>query len=126
MKARALLLHPNAAALLSAAATLLSSWLLKHTALPAAARVVVALLVVPPLLLFLVLQLRWLRGRDELQQRIQLEALAVGFCGSLVLGLAAIQLRHAGALPPLNPGVAWSAMVALYIVGFYLACRRYR
>ena len=86
----------------------------------------VALLVVPPLVLFLVVQLRWLRGRDELQQRIQLEALAVGFCGSLVLGLAVIQLRIADVLPPVDPSVAWSAAVALYVVGFVVACRRYR
>ena len=126
MTTRELLWNPTAAALFSGGATVLSSWLVKHANLSLPGRVAVALLAVPPLVFFLVAQLRWVRRRDEFVQRIQLEALAMAFGGSLVLGLVLIQLRQAGALPPIDPSFAWAAMVVLYVVGFVVAYRRYR
>jgi len=126
MTARELFWNPTAAALLSGGATILSAWVVKHADLSLAGRVAVALLAVPPLVFFLLAQLRWVRSRDEFVQRIQLEALAIAFGGSLLLGFVIVQLRQAGAFPPVDPSVAWSAMVFLYVVGHIVAYRRYR
>jgi len=67
-----------------------------------------------------------LRSLDELQQRIQLEALAFAFCGTGVLGAGYGFLQNAG-LPPIDWGaILWPAMVGLWAAGLAVANWRYR
>jgi len=67
-----------------------------------------------------------LRHLDELQRRIQLEALAIAFVGTGVLGAGYGFLQSAG-LPQIDWGAfIWPAMVGLWAIGYVVASRRYR
>lgn len=67
-----------------------------------------------------------LRRLDEMQQRVQLEALAMAFAGTGVLGTAYGFLVNAG-LPDIEWGaLVWPVMVGLWAVGLLFANRRYR
>jgi Kef-type K+ transport system membrane component KefB len=69
---------------------------------------------------------RGIRGLDELQQKIQLEALAFAFAGTGLLASAYGFLVNAG-LPDIDWGtLVWPAMTALWAIGVLLASRRYR
>ena len=60
---------------------------------------------------------------DELQQRIQLEAIAFAFLGALVIAFGYGLLELAG-LPGIGWKWAWVLMVALWLIGDWLARRR--
>lgn len=60
---------------------------------------------------------------DELQQRIQLEAIAFAFLGSLVIAFGYGLLELAG-LPGIGWKWAWVLMVALWLMGDWLVRRR--
>ena len=60
---------------------------------------------------------------DELQQRIQLEAIAFAFLGALVIAFVYGLLELAG-LPGIAWRWAWALMVFLWLVGDWLARRR--
>lgn len=77
---------------------LLATWLLRNFELPAALRFTVALLPIPLVIFVLCTNTRWLRACDELQQRIQLEALAFAFPVSFVGAYFFEYLRKAGLL----------------------------
>lgn len=67
-----------------------------------------------------------LRHLDELQRKIQLEALAIAFIGTAVLGAGYGFLQSAG-LPQIDWGTfIWPAMVGLWAIGYAVASRRYR
>lgn len=67
-----------------------------------------------------------LRRLDEMQQRVQLEALALAFAGTGVLATMYGFLVNAG-LPDIEWGaVVWPVMVALWAIGLAYANRRYR
>jgi chromate transport protein ChrA len=67
-----------------------------------------------------------LRQLDELQQRVQLEALAIAFAGTGVIATAYGFLVNAG-LPDIDWGaLVWPLMVALWVLGLLYANRRYR
>lgn len=67
-----------------------------------------------------------LRRLDEMQQRVQLEALAMAFAGTGVLGTAYGFLVNAG-LPDIEWGaLVWPVMVGLWAIGLLFANRRYR
>jgi hypothetical protein len=67
-----------------------------------------------------------LRRLDELQQRVQLEALAIAFVGTGVLGTGYGFLVNAG-LPDIEWGaLVWPVMVGLWALGLLFANRRYR
>ena len=67
-----------------------------------------------------------LRQLDEMQQRVQLEALAIAFAGTGVLATTYGFLVNAG-LPDIEWGaLVWPAMVALWAFGLFYANRRYR
>ena len=67
-----------------------------------------------------------LRRLDELQQRIQLEALAIAFTSIGVLATAYGFLVNAG-LPDIDwGGLVWPAMVGFWVLGLIYANRRYR
>ena len=63
---------------------------------------------------------------DELQRRVQLEALAMAFFGTGILSCAYGFLESAG-LPRIEWGpVIWPVMALLWAVGLVVANRRYR
>ena len=65
------------------------------------------------------------RHLDEMQHRIQLEALAFGFVGTAILGSTYGFLVSAG-LPEIDSSLIWPVMVVLWAIGTVVACRRYR
>ena len=69
--------------------------------------------------------LRFLSRMDELGQRIQLEALAIGFGAAGMLTFAYGFLEHAG-FPRLSYVWVFPLMIALWGIGGAIATRRYR
>jgi hypothetical protein len=117
--------RPIFAGLLTAGAILTSSWGLRHWPLDDTGRLFIALLVIPPSLLFVRSMVRHVRGLDELQQRIEGEALALAFSGAMLLVLALEFLQKAGFAQRLDWDFAWGAMAGMYISARYFVGRRY-
>jgi hypothetical protein len=69
--------------------------------------------------------LRELRRMDELQRRIQLEALGFAFAGTALLTFSYGFLEGLG-YPKLTMFTVWPAMAGLWVVGLVMARRRYR
>ena len=69
--------------------------------------------------------LRELRRMDELQRRIQLEALGVSFAGTAILTFSYGFLEGLG-YPRLSMFTVWPLLAVLWIVGLVLARRRYQ
>jgi hypothetical protein len=69
--------------------------------------------------------IRQLRRLDEMQGRIQLEALAISFAGSAFGSLAWGFAESAGA-PHLPTFLIWPIMATLWVVGGFISHRRYR
>src|SRR4030088_2558584 len=85
----------------------------------------VALAPLVPMLLLLRAVVRFVRGMDELQRRIQLDALAFASAGSVLLTFTYGLLENVG-FPHLSYGYVWSVMSALWGIGTVVAKRRYR
>ena len=99
--------------------------LLQHVAIAAPWRDLVAL---SPMLAAVVMPwviLRELRRMDELQMRIQLEALGFSFAGTAILTFSYGFLEGLG-YPRLSMFSVWPVMAVLWIVGLVLARRRYQ
>jgi len=99
--------------------------LLTHLAIPAPWRDLVAL---SPMLAGVAMPwvvLRELRRMDELQMRIQLEALGFSFAGTALLTFSYGFLEGLG-YPRLSMFAVWPVMAVLWIVGLLLARRRYQ
>lgn len=102
--------------------------LLQHFAMPAALKTLVVLLPVLPMLLVLRAMLRLLRGLDELQQRIQLQAMGIT-CAVVGSGTFAIGFLQGAELIPVLPGqLLWvlPAMFAVWGVALGFISRSYR
>ena len=69
--------------------------------------------------------LRELRRMDELQRRIQLEALGFSFAGNAILTFSYGFLEGLG-YPRLSMFTVWPLLAVLWIVGLVLARRRYQ
>ena len=91
-------------------------------------RMVVALLPLLPGLLYVRALWRWMLGLDELQRRLQLEAVCFATLAMLLLALVADLLRGAGFAARLNFG--WEGYFAftffLYALGLARANCRFR
>ena len=91
-------------------------------------RVVVVLVPVVPFTLFLLTLIRGIRGMDELERRIQLEALAVAFPLTFLLLMTLGLLELAINLKPED----WSYrhlspfLIIFYLIGLVVAKRRYQ
>src|SRR5437016_3813565 len=85
----------------------------------------VALAPVIPLLLLLRAIVRYFRRMDELQRRIQLDALAFAFAGSALLTFTYGLLENVG-FPRPSYSYVWPVMGALWVIGTTFAKRRYR
>lgn len=103
-------------------------WLLSQQALALPIRIAVVLVPLIPAVLCLAGFVRWLDGLGELQRRIQLEALAFVFPGTLLLAVTVELLQAAGFLGSLH----WNfrslgfAMLASLVIGYFWSLRRYR
>jgi hypothetical protein len=69
--------------------------------------------------------LRELRRMDELQRRIQLEALGFSFAGTAILTFSYGFLEGLG-YPRLSMFTVWPVLAVLWVVGLVLARRRYQ
>ena len=101
-----------------------SVWLVKHRVYPPL-RILFAILPVIPSLFAMWAAIRYFRGLDELQRRIQFEGLAFSFLATCVLALTWGFLQNAG-LP--HADVIWvtPVLVGLWGVGACIAKRRYQ
>lgn len=90
-------------------------------------RVLAALLPVLPFCWLLIVIVRGVRNADELERRIQLEALAVAFPLTLVFLLTLGMLELAIHLPPEDFSYrhVWAMLPILYFIGLALARKRY-
>lgn len=68
--------------------------------------------------------MRYLRGADELQRRIELEALAFAFAAGSLLTFSYGFLQIVG-LPDVSWMAVWPVLAGCWIVGKWLAHRRY-
>ncbi len=113
-------------ALLTYACVLVSSiFLLKHSAPVAPWREIVALSPMIPGMFVIWAVLRQLRRLDELQCRIQMEAIAFAFIGTAFLTFGYGFLEGLG-YPRMSLFVVWPTMAVLWILGRILATRRYQ
>jgi hypothetical protein len=126
-------LHARRSCLASAALALISysgaRLLLQNAALVGPLRIVVAMLPVPFFLYFLLTEIRYMRNLDELQKRIQLEALAIAFPVVLLLLMTLGLLQAAGvniSQEDWGYRYIWFLAIAFYAVGVKMAERRYR
>ena len=90
-------------------------------------RVWAALLPVPAFAWMLWEIIKGVRVMDELQQRIQLEALAVAYPLALILLMTLGLLEIAITLPPedLSYRHVWAALPLFYFIGLAIARKRY-
>ena len=73
----------------------------------------------------IVMPVWWLRRLDEMQQRIQLHALAIAFAGTGIIVTGYRWLEMAG-LPKVDWGTfTWPLMALLWAAGFVYSNRRY-
>ena len=111
-----------------AAATLIGCSLIKRAVNPGpSVRVILALVPMIPVSAMGWAMIAAIRGLDELQRRIVLEAIFGAFLTGAFLTLLYGQLQHARVgLPELNWAFIWAAMAGPCAVAFLLAARRYR
>jgi len=107
---------------------LLTRWLLDNDQLPDGLRIVVALAPLVPFAFFLVFVLAGLRSMDELQRRIQLEALAIAFPLAILFFMMLGLLELAIPLSPEDWSYrhTWSYLPLFYFIGLAIASRRYQ
>lgn len=118
---RYILLSIGVALLIVAAA-----WVGRQLPLRSPARIAVALVQGVASAALVVAIVRPIRFYDELQRRIQLEALAFAFAGTAIVGSTYGFLIKAG-LPQIDWGAwIWPGMVVLWVIGLVIATRRYR
>jgi len=91
-------------------------------------RVLAALLPVAPFAWMLWEIIKGVRSMDELEQRIQLEALVVAYPSTLILLMTLGLLEIAIKLPPedLSYRHVWAMLPVFYFLGLAIAKRRYR
>jgi len=99
--------------------------LLTHVAVARPWRDVIALSPMLPAAATAWVILRELRRMDELQRRIQLEALGFSFAGTAILTFSYGFLEGLG-YPKLSMFTVWPILAVLWAIGLVLARRRYQ
>jgi multisubunit Na+/H+ antiporter MnhB subunit len=113
-------------AVVTAVVIVAAAWAGKPLPLRSPGRIALALLQGAATTVLIVAMARPMRHYDELQRRIQLEALALAFAGTAILATAYGFLVNAG-LPDIDWGAwIWPGMVSLWAVSLIIANRRYR
>jgi hypothetical protein len=87
-------------------------------------KILAALLPIIPISMGLVTFLHFFKKMDELQKRIQLDALAFSFGATGLLTLTYGLLQNVG-LPQISFIVVFPIMLALWGLGYFIAARRY-
>ncbi len=107
---------------------LLTRRLLENGQLLQGWRIVVALAPMVPFTFFLAFMLAGIRSMDELQRRIQLEALAIAFPLAILLFMLLGLLELAIPLSPQDWSYrhTWSYLPLFYFIGLAIASRRYQ
>lgn len=107
---------------------LVARFVLKQTDLSESIRISAALLPVLPFAWLLREIIKGVRSLDELEQRIQLEALAVAYPLAMVLLMTLGLLEIAVVLPPADLGYrhVWAMLPLFYFIGMVVARRRYQ
>lgn len=118
----------NAWAPVAVLAAFVSRLLLHDPELTGATRIGMALLPLMPGLLYARTLWRWLRGLDELQRLIQLQAVCFAALAMLFVALTVDLLQLAGYIPAVHFG--WEGYFALtfflWVAGLALANRRFQ
>jgi hypothetical protein len=92
-----------------------------------ALRVVLAILPVLPLAALAWGIMRAIQHLDELQRRIQLDAMSAAFVGGIFVAVIYGQLQHARVgIPELNWAFFYPVQVVLWTLGYVVASRRYQ
>lgn len=125
MKSKRYLQELTATLVVYAAMLVGSIELLTHAAIAAPWRDVIALSPMLACAAAAWVILRELRRMDELQRRIQLEALGFAFAGTALLSFSYGFLEGLG-YPRLTMFTVWPVMAVLWVVGLVLARRRYQ
>lgn len=102
------------------------SWTLDHATLAPSTRLALALVPVALWASAIALLVHAMRALDELQRRIQLEALAIAFPSAMLLGMGVEYLQKAGFARHVTVGEVWPVMFLLYLPALLFAHRRYR
>lgn len=111
---------------LTLVAVIAVSWSLDHVTMTPEGRLALAMIPVAlwgGAIMFLVLTVR---GLDELQRRIQLEALAIAFPAAMLLGMGVEYVQKAGFARSVDVGDVWPFMFLLYVPALLFAQWRYR
>jgi len=125
MKSKQYLKELMAALLVYGAMLFGSIELLTHVSVARPWRDLVALSPMLPAAAMAWVILRELRRMDELQRRIQLEALGFSFAGTAILTFSYGFLEGLGS-PKLSMFTVWPTLAVLWIVGLAAASRRYQ
>ena len=116
--------------LLSAAMAIGVALLDRANLIPVAVRPVAALSPVVPLIAFFIGIVRWIRGLDELQRMIHLEALVLQFAGVGILVMSYGMLARAELVPDLPATRAfpflWISLFGFWSFGVLLVRRKYQ
>jgi len=102
----------------------LSLTLLRRDLVPPAWQVPIALPPMLPGIAMVWAVLRQLRRMDELQRRLQLEALAFAYCGTALTTFSYGFLEHVG-FSPVSMWAVWPLMGVLWVVGQGIGAWRY-
>jgi hypothetical protein len=116
-----------AASLVFSLSLIASTWMQKVMALGRVSGLAVAVLPAAGCAYLLFEEVRYMRRLDELQKQIQLEALAIGFPGAMVL-LVLIGFLHYGGFLAAKMDLRnlWLLAPFCYLVGLLIARKRYQ
>jgi hypothetical protein len=88
--------------------------------------ILIALIPIAAITLFVVAMATAIASLDELQRRIQTEAISLGFAGTIIICAGYSLLQLAGILPALNWGFVIFVMVFMVLAGKMWTLWRYR
>lgn len=116
--------------LVSAGMAIGVAWLDRSGVIPGPIRPAASLAPVVPLVAFFVGITRWIRGLDELQRMIHLEALVVQFAATGILVMSYGMLAKAALVPNLRATqafpVLWMALFLSWAAGIVVIRRKYQ
>lgn len=104
---------------------LVSMWLLKSGDITGLPQAIIALAPMVPAAAVAIACVRQVRASDELQRRIQLEALSLAFGGTALATFSYGFLETVG-YPRLSMFFVWPLMAVLWILGGLISGRRFR
>jgi hypothetical protein len=111
---------------LTLVAVIAVSWSLDHLSMAPAGRLVLAMIPVALWSGAITMLVLTVRALDELQRRIQLEALAIAFPAAMMIGMTVEYLQKAGFAHSVGVGDVWPFMFLLYVPALAFAHWRYR